>query len=128
MDYFSIMMLHLWTVFPAFLIGTALLFMKKCTPIHKGFGKVYMVLMFFTAIVSLFLEARVGMQFFNHFGLIHLLSFLTIYTVPTAWIAARKGNIKVHKRKMIILYFAGLIVAGGFTFFPGRYLHQFFFS
>ncbi|MGB0423582.1 MAG: DUF2306 domain-containing protein [Flavobacteriales bacterium] len=128
MDYFSIMMLHLWTVLPAFAIGTVLLIIKKGTPIHKGLGKVYMVLMFFTAVVSLFLEARVGMQFFNHFGFIHLLSFLTIYTIPTAWIAARKGNIKSHKRKMIILYFAGLIVAGGFTLVPGRYLHGILFG
>ncbi|MGB1032645.1 MAG: DUF2306 domain-containing protein [Flavobacteriales bacterium] len=128
MDYFSIMMLHLWTVLPAFAIGTVLLIIKKGTPIHKGLGKVYMVLMFFTAVVSLFLEARVGMQFFNHFGFIHLLSFLTIYTIPTAWIAARRGNIKSHKRKMIILYFAGLIVAGGFTLVPGRYLHGILFG
>ena len=128
MDYYNIMMLHLWTVLPSFAIGTLLLIIKKGTPIHKKLGRVYMILMFFTAVASLFLEARVGRQFLNHFGLIHLLSFLTIYTVPTAWIAARKGNIKVHKRKMIILYFAGLIVAGGFTFFPGRYLYQFFFG
>ena len=87
-----------------------------------------MVLMVFTAIVTLFMTAEVGPKFLNHFGYIHLFSFLTLYTIPTALIAVRKGDIKTHKRKMILLYFGALIIAGGFTFFPGSYLHSVFFG
>lgn len=128
MEYNTLMNLHLVTVVPSFIIGTLLLIIKKGTTIHKGFGRVYMVLMLFTACVTLFMPADVGPQFLNHFGWIHSFSFLTIYTVPTAYLAIKKGNVKVHKRKMILLYFGAIIIAGGFTFVPGRYLHSVFFG
>ncbi|MFT5337019.1 MAG: putative membrane protein, partial [Luteibaculaceae bacterium] len=46
----------------------------------------------------------------------------------TAYWAIKRGDVKAHKRKMITLYFGAIIIAGGFTFFPGRYLHQLFFG
>lgn len=128
MSYTELMYLHLATVVPCFLIGTFLLLIKKGTQIHKAFGRIYMILMLFTAIVTLFMPSEVGPRFLDHFGWIHSFSFLTIYTVPTAYWAVKKGNIKAHKRKMILLYFGAIIIAGGFTFFPGRYLHQLFFG
>jgi len=84
--------------------------------------------MMITAIITLFMPAKVGPQFLNHFGYIHSFSFLTLYTVPTAYTAIKNGNIKAHKRKMILLYFGAIIIAGGFTFTPGRYLYQVFFG
>ncbi len=128
MDYDQLMHLHLATVVPCFVIGTVLLIIKKGTPIHRKFGQVYMVLMMITAIITLFMPAQVGPQFLNHFGWIHSFSFLTLYTVPTAYTAIKKGNVKAHKRKMILLYFGAIIIAGGFTFFPGRYLYEVFFG
>jgi len=128
MNYIDLLYLHLATVVPCFVIGTALLIIKKGTSIHKNFGRIYMVLMLITASVTLFMPAQVGPQFLNHFGWIHLFSFLTIYTVPTAYLAIKRGDVKVHKRKMILLYFGAIIIAGGFTFFPGRYLHNLFFN
>lgn len=128
MDYDILMNAHLLTVVPCFLIGTLLLIIKKGTRVHRGFGRVYMVLMLITATITLFMPADVGPQFLNHFGWIHSFSFLTIWTVPTAYMAIKKGNVKVHKRKMILLYFGAIIIAGGFTFVPGRYLHEVFFG
>jgi uncharacterized membrane protein len=128
MRYIDLMQLHLATVIPSFLIGTMLLVIKKGTGIHKIFGRVYMVLMMVTALITLFMPARVGATFLNHFGWIHSFSFLTIYTVPTAYWAIKKGNVRAHKRKMILLYFGAIVIAGGFTFYPGRYLHHLFFG
>ncbi|WP_055436842.1 DUF2306 domain-containing protein [Lacinutrix algicola] len=128
MSYKILMFLHLFTVLPAFIIGTISLALKKGTQLHKVLGRIYMVLMLFTATVTLFMPAAVGPTVFNHFGWIHLFSFLTLYTVPTAYTAIKKGNIKAHKRKMILLYFGALIIAGAFTFMPGRYLHSVFFG
>jgi len=87
-----------------------------------------MSLMMFTAIASLLLPALVGPQFLGHFGWIHLFSFLTLYSIPTALIAVRKGQIKRHKIKMIMLYIGAIMIAGGFTLSPGRYLHEVFFG
>lgn len=126
MNYIELMYLHLATVVPAFAIGTLLLIIKKGTSIHKIYGRIYMILMIITALITLFMEAEVGPKLFNHFGWIHSFSFLTLYTVPTAYMAIKKGNVKSHKRKMILLYFGAIIIAGGFTFVPGRYLHTLF--
>lgn len=128
MNYHDLMYLHLATVVPCFVIGTVLLMIKKGTKIHKQFGRIYMVLMLFTAFVTLFMPAMLGPRFLNHFGYIHGFSFLTLYTVPTAYWAIKNGNVKSHKRKMILLYFGAIIIAGGFTFVPGRYLHTLFFG
>lgn len=84
--------------------------------------------MLFTAFLTLFMSAKVGPRLWNHFGWIHLFSILTIYIVPTAYLAIKRKDIKAHKRKMILLYFGAIIIAGGFTFFPGRYLHSVFFE
>ena len=127
MGYYDLMYIHLATVVPCFLIGTLLLLLKKGTKIHVRFGRIYMVLMMFTATVTLFMPAQVGPTVLNHFGWIHSFSFLTIYTVPTAYWAIRKGNVKAHKRKMILLYFGAIVIAGCFTFTPGRYLYELFF-
>ncbi|MCB0558958.1 MAG: DUF2306 domain-containing protein [Lewinellaceae bacterium] len=128
METSELMYIHLATVVPCFFIGTMLLLMKRGTKIHKDLGKIYMVLMLVTAIVTVFMPAQVGPSVFNHFGWIHSFSFLTIYTVPTAYLAIKKGNVKSHKRKMILLYFGAIILAGGFTLTPGRYLHGLFFG
>lgn len=128
MNYHTLMMLHLWSVLPAFILGTIIFFMKKGTRVHKTLGQVYMVLMLFTAIITLFMSADVGPTLFNHLGWLHLFSFLTLWTVPSAYIAIKKGNVKAHKRKMIILYIGAILLAGGFTLLPGRYLHHFIFT
>ncbi|MFP2997960.1 DUF2306 domain-containing protein [Spongiivirga sp. MCCC 1A20706] len=118
----------MYTVLPCVILGAALLIMRKGTTIHKSLGRVYMVLMLITAFITLFMPAEVGPQLLNHFGWIHSFSFLTLYTVPTAYFAIRKGQVKKHQRKMVLLYFGAIIIAGGFTLVPGRYLHQVLFG
>ena len=128
MTYADLMYLHLATVIPAFFIGTLLMLIKKGTKLHKGAGRVYMILMLVTAAITLFMPAHVGARILNHFGFIHLFSFLTIYSVPRAYFAIKKGDVKTHKRSMIGLYIGAIIIAGGFTFTPGRYMYQLFFE
>ncbi|TKB51950.1 DUF2306 domain-containing protein [Ferrimonas aestuarii] len=127
MSYLELAYIHLVTVVPAFLIGTYLIFTKKGTPSHKRLGRVYMILMLFSATTSLFMEAQVGSLVLGHFGFIHLLSFLTIYAVPVAYFSAKNGNIKRHKMSMVALYVGGMLVAGTFALMPGRLLHDWLF-
>ncbi len=120
--------IHLLTILPAALLGTGLLFWRKGTALHRGVGKVYMGLMFFTGLWTLLLPAYVGPRFWNHFGLLHLLSLLTLWSVPTALRAARRGDIKGHRSAMLQLYIGGILIAGSFALFaPGRYLHSLLF-
>ncbi len=128
MNYEDLMYFHLATVIPCVFMGAFLLVRPKGGPAHRNIGKIYMSLMMITAIITLFMPNQVGPSLFDHLGYIHLFSFLTIYTVPTALIAIRKRQVKKHQRKMWLLYVGAILIAGGFTFFPGRYLHQVFFG
>ena len=125
MTYLQLTYLHLLTVLPPFFIGAYLLLSKKGTSIHKFLGKIYMVLIFFTAIVSMFLSAKVGPAFLGHFGFIHLLSILVIVSVPMSLLAVRRGNIRDHKKSMVGVYVGGILIAGTFAFSSGRFLHEF---
>lgn len=118
------MHLHLWTVLPCVPLGLALFFMRKGTQRHRRLGGIYMGLMLFTATVALFMPARTfGYKLFGHFGWIHSFSVLTIVVIPFSLRALRRGNVRRHKIGMVLLYVGALIIAGGFTLVPGRYLH-----
>ena len=124
-----IVLIHLCIILPCVVFGTYLIFAKKGTQFHKTIGKVYMILMGITGILTLFIPAQVGQRILNHFGALHLLSILTIYAVPRAWFAIKRGDVKTHKSAMIRLYIGGIIIAGGFAILaPGRYLHTLFFN
>ena len=119
---------HLSTIGPAFIIATYMMLIKKGTAQHKFLGRIYMVLMLFTAMVTLFMSAQVGPTLFDHFGFIHLLSVLVLYSVPSAYFAIKAGDVKKHKLTMIGLYIGGMLVAGGFTLVPGRFLGDLIFT
>ena len=128
MTYLQLVYLHLGTVFPAFLLGTYLMIRRKGTKQHKLLGKIYMVLMLFTAIVVMFMSAKVGPVFLNHFGFIHLLSFFVVFSVPLAYYSAKKGNIARHRAAMKGVYFGGVLIAGAFAFAPNRLLYNWIFG
>ena len=128
MTYTQLAYLHLATVLPAFAIGIFQLLRRKGTPSHKFLGKIYMLLMLTTAFITLAMPAHVGPRFLGHFGFIHAFSLLTLFSVPTAFFAARRGNIKAHRGAMIGLYVGGILIAGTFAFMPGRMLHEWLFG
>ena len=57
------------------------------------------------------------------FSPIHLLSLLTLWALARGILAAQQGRIADHKRAMKQLYGFALVVAGAFTFFPGRIMY-----
>lgn len=126
MGYLQLAYLHLGTILPAFLIGLWLLLSQKGTARHRFLGKIYMILMLITAMISLFMPAQLGASLFGHFGFIHLFSLLVLYSIPAAYIAIRQGNIKIHQYYMLGTYIGGILIAGAFTFLPGRLLHTWF--
>ena len=119
---------HLFTILPAMVLGTLVMMMKKGGTLHKLFGRTFMILMFVTAAISLGIEAGVGFQVLGHFGPIHILSVFALISVPKAYLAAKRGDIKTHRNEMIGLYFGACIVAGIFAIQPGRMLHSMIFA
>lgn len=127
MTYLQLAYIHLATVLLAFFLGAYLLLNKKGTASHRRIGKYYMVLMMLTAIIALFMQAQVGTQLLGHFGYIHLFCVLVLYSVPTAYVAARNGDLAKHKANMVGVYVGGILIAGAFTLMPGRLLHKWLF-
>jgi len=112
---------HVATAFGALFLGTYQLAAPKGTFNHKVAGYIWAALMMWTAGVSLFIH---GIQIIGPFSPIHLLSILTLVSVPLAVWAARKKRINSHRSGMRGLYFYALIVAGLLTFLPGRMMYR----
>lgn len=114
--------LHIAAALTALLIGTALLAGVKGTTLHRTFGWIWVVAMATTAISSLFIrQINPG-----GFSLIHLLSGWTIVALPMAVYAARRHRVAIHRRAMTGLFVGGLLIAGAFTFLPGRLMWHVF--
>lgn len=120
--------IHVATVVPAFLIGTWLIFFStKGAPGHRALGKVFIVLMIVTAISAIFIRAVVGPTYMG-FGLIHLFIILTFFGIYNAIRGLQTGNIRRHKSAMLGVYGGAILIAGAFTFVPGRIMYEIFFS
>ena len=59
---------------------------------------------------------------------IHLLSILVLATLPLAVLHARRHDVAQHRMAMLMLFTGALVIAGGFTFLPGRIMHAVVFS
>jgi uncharacterized membrane protein len=55
---------------------------------------------------------------------IHLLVPFTLGSLGVAFYALARGNIRLHQSMMVRTYVGACLVAGGFTFMPGRLMHQ----
>ena len=77
-----------------------------------------------TAASSLFITGLNG----DSYSLIHLLTGWTLIALPMALVAIRQKKVIMHKRMMTGLFVGGLVVAGAFTFIPGRMMWAVFFG
>ncbi len=109
---------HLTTVFLALPLGISQLVLPKGSFRHRTVGYIWCALMLTTAVVSF------AVRGINPGGLsfIHLFSVLTLVLVPIIIFNARTGRVAQHQRAVLGLMLGGLVVAGLFTFVPGRAL------
>jgi uncharacterized membrane protein len=119
-----VIQLHIAGAVTAFVIGSVLLAGVKGTGLHKRLGWTWVIAMALTAISSLFIKVIHP----GHFSFIHLLSGWTLIALPMAIFAIRRKNIRLHRRAMTGMFVGGLVVAGLFTFLPGRLMYQVFFG
>jgi len=116
--------IHVATVVPAALIGTwQIFFSTKGAPFHRALGWLYLTLMTFTALTTLWVHQLMPHGPFFGLSPVHLLIPLTLYGVYGAIQGARMHNIRRHRIAMLSVYIGGILIAGGFTFFPGRIMH-----
>ncbi len=114
--------LHLACALAALLIGSAQMARIKGDRLHRILGWSWVALMGATAASSFFVRTLNP----GHFSLIHGLSAYVLIALPIAVIAARRGEIAAHRGWMTGLYAFALLVAGAFTFAPGRLMWALF--
>ncbi|MEM7703270.1 MAG: DUF2306 domain-containing protein [Pseudomonadota bacterium] len=113
--------LHLATAACAALLGPFILLRRKGDAPHKALGRTWAALMLITAISSAFIRAPGAGIAGTGFSFIHIFTVWTLVTLPMGVWAARNGQVRMHRGIMVGLYI-GLLIAGGFTFIPGRLL------
>lgn len=115
LEFTPIILIHLFTALGAVVLGGVTLAMRKGTPLHRLFGRVWAGLMLTAALVSF------GIQRNGHFSLVHLLSVLVLVAVSASIYAAATGRINAHRKGMTRTYIS-LVIAGLFALTPVRRL------
>ncbi len=117
--------LHGFAAIGAFLIGLGQFALAKGTKSHRLVGYLWLAAMAVVTISSFWIHQ---IRQFGDFSWIHLLSLFVLIQLPIAVLAARRGNIAAHRRIMQGIFIGGLVIAGGFTFLPGRIMHAVLFG
>lgn len=112
---------HAFPAIAAFAIGLVQLAAPKGTLPHRAMGWIWIVLMSLVAISSFFIHTICTV---GPFSIIHLLSIVTLAILPLGVMRARRRDIRGHRRSMQLLFLGALLVAGVFTFMPGRIMHD----
>ena len=117
-----VIQIHAFAAIVAFGLGGWVLFRrKKGDAHHRALGKLWVALMVIVAVSSLFIWT---IRLWGPFSPIHLISIATLVGLYRAVQYARRRQIKAHMNLMRGLYLGALVVAGVFTFMPGRIMNQ----
>jgi uncharacterized membrane protein len=116
--------IHLVAALTAFTVATLQIVGPKGTTFHRVVGWGWVIVMFTVAVSSFFI--RTINQ--GTFSFIHILSGITLIALPLLILAARRKDIKAHRKQAYSLYIGALLIAGIFTFLPGRLMWQMVFG
>jgi uncharacterized membrane protein len=111
---------HAFAAMAAFALGVVQLAAPKGTLPHRTLGWIWVALMAVVAVSSFWIHQ---LRLIGPWSPIHLLSIFTpIMLVLGVWYA-RRHNVRGHRITMISIFAGALVIAGLFTFVPGRIMH-----
>ncbi|MEP5730593.1 MAG: DUF2306 domain-containing protein [Sulfitobacter sp.] len=116
-----VIQLHTAFALAAVLLTFAIFRLERGTRIHKTLGRIWVLSMALVALSSFWISE---IQILGRFSPIHLLSVFVLVQLFFAVRAARRGDIQRHRRIMRGMVWGALVVAGAFTFLPGRTMFQ----
>src|SRR5438477_12155284 len=116
----AVIQIHALAAFSAFSLGVVQLAAPKGTIPHRTVGWLWAGLMLAVVLSSFFIHT---IRMWGPFSPIHLLSVLTLITLPLAVWRARQHDVRKQQRAMLGLFLGALVIAGVFTFLPGRIMH-----
>src|SRR5208282_5483893 len=112
--------LHAFAAMSAFALGVIQLAAPKGTLPHRTLGWIWVALMLVVSVSAFFIHQ---LRLWGAWSPIHLLAIFTLITLPIAVLAARRHAVKRHRNAMIGIFVGALVIAGIFTFVPGRIMH-----
>ena len=101
-------------------LGIVQLTAPKGTIPHRTIGWVWVLLMLAVSISAFWIHE---LRLWGPWSPIHLLAIFTLITLPIAVLQARRHRVAQHRLAMISIFFGALVIAGLFTFVPGRIMH-----
>ena len=111
---------HAFAAMAAFALGLVQLAAPKGTIPHRAIGWAWVALMAVVAVTAFFIHE---IRLWGPWSPIHLLAIYTLAMLPLAVLHARKHRVVNHRNAMISIFVGALIIAGAFTFLPGRVMH-----
>ncbi len=113
--------IHAFAAIAAFAVGAVQLAAPKGTIPHRAIGWVWVLLMLVVSLASFFVHE---IRLWGDWSPIHLLSVFVLIMLPLAVIHARSHRIPAHGKAMTLTFVGALVIAGAFTFLPGRIMHE----
>jgi uncharacterized membrane protein len=112
--------IHAFAAMSAFALGVIQLAAPKGTLPHRTLGWIWAMLMLAISVTALFIHQ---IRMWGPWSPIHLLAIFTLVMLPIAVLAAHRHDVARHRRVMIGIFVGALVIAGIFTFAPGRIMH-----
>ena len=117
--------LHAFMAMSAFALGIVQFAAPKGTIPHRTLGWIWVVLMITVAVSSFWIHT---INLWGPWSPIHFLSIFTLTMLPLAVWRARRHQVQHHRWSMISIFVGGLVIAGIFTFVPGRIMYSIVFG
>lgn len=112
--------IHAFAAMAAFALGFIQFAAPKGTLPHRTIGFVWVALMIVICVTSFWIQ---DLRVWGPWSPIHLLSIFTLATLPFAILHARRHRVTQHRNAMLAMFAGALLIAGLFTFVPGRIMH-----
>lgn len=115
--------LHAFAAMAALLLGIIQFIAPKGTLPHRTLGWVWVMLMVIISVSSFWIHGN-SWRLWRSWSPIHLLSIFTPLMLVLGVAYARTRNVRGHRITMISIFIGALVIAGAFTFVPGRIMHK----
>jgi uncharacterized membrane protein len=117
--------LHAFAAMAAFALGAVQLAAPKGTLPHRAVGWIWVALMVIVSATAFFIHE---LRLWGPWSPIYLLAIFTLAMLPLAVLHARHHHVARHCNAMIAIFTGALVIAGLFTFVPGRLMHAVLFG
>jgi uncharacterized membrane protein len=115
-----VIQIHAIAAMSAFVLGIIQLSAPKGTIPHRTLGWIWVAIMAVVSVTAFFIHE---VRLWGPWSPIHLLAIFTLVMLPLAVWRAQRHEVQHHRWAMIGIFTGGLVIAGLFTFVPGRIMH-----